>query len=361
MAPDVPPAPAHADRRLVLVAGTGRSGTSTLTGVLRRFGLHIPQPEVGSDATNPRGFGEPQWVVDFHDELLRRVHIQVSDARPVAWVRTADLAGLPEAQQRLGAWLGEQFAQGDMLLVKDPRLSWFLPLWTAAAARHGVEPSFVTMLRPPPEVVGSKRTYYNARLQDGQGVAAWMNMMLGTEWATRGARRVLVRYQDLLEDWEQLVSSIGRELDLPPLARIEQRTREEVGSFVDPGLRRISLTWEDLDVPDRLVGLARDTWTALDRLATNPNSPEPLTRLDDVREEYESYYLESEVVTQSTLIAARQEAHRRGVAESPISGRTALVALVVSAARRLPPWVRRLVPASLRARARGQLGGRRVG
>ena len=39
----------------------------------------------------------------------------------------------------------------------------------------------------------------------------------------------------------------------------------------------------------------------------------------------------------------------------------ALVALAMSGARRLPHWVRRLVPASFRARVRAQLGGRRVG
>ena len=362
MAPQVPSSAPHVTtrRRLVLVAGTGRSGTSTLVGVLRRLGLHVPQPEVGSDPTNPRGFGEPQWVVDFHDELLRRAHVQVSDARPLAWQRTADLAALPEAQQRLGSWLGDQFDQADGLVVKDPRLAWFLPLWTAAARAQGVEPAFLTMLRPPPEVVGSKRTYYNARLQDGQGVAAWLNMMLGTERATRGSRRVLVRYHDLLQGWEQVVTSIGKELDLAPLAEIDQRTREEVGSFVDPGLRRISLTWDDLDLPERLATLARGSWASLDELASADHDRAQLANLDHFRELYESYYLESEVVTQSTLIAARQEAHRRGL-ETPISGRTALVALVTSGARRLPHWMRRLVPAPLRARVRAQLGGRRVG
>jgi hypothetical protein len=363
MAPEPPlsAASATADRRLVLVAGTGRSGTSTLAGVLRRLGLHVPQPEVGSDSTNPRGFGEPQWVVDFHDELLHQAHVKVSDARPAAWERTAELAALPEAQHRLDAWLESQFDQAAVVLVKDPRLSWFLPLWTASARRQGVEPSFITMLRPPPEVVGSKRTYYNALLQDGQGIAAWLNMMLGTERATRGSSRALVRYHDLLAGWEQVVRGIGKELDLDPLSDIDQHAREEIGGFVDPGLRRISLTFDDLDLPERLATMAKLAWTSLDELASNPDATEALANLDELRERYEAYYLESEVVTQSTLIAAREEAHRRGVAESPISGRAALVALAVSASRRLPRWVLRLVPSALRARARAQLGGRRVG
>ena len=70
-------------RSLVLVAGSGRSGTSLFTGILQRLGFLVPQPEVPADETNPRGFAESQWVVDFHTKLLREARVQVADARPV--------------------------------------------------------------------------------------------------------------------------------------------------------------------------------------------------------------------------------------------------------------------------------------
>jgi len=74
------------ERELILVVGVGRSGTSLLTGILGQLGVHIPQPEVKADDTNPRGFGEPRWVVDFHTRLLREQRITVNDSRPQAWV-----------------------------------------------------------------------------------------------------------------------------------------------------------------------------------------------------------------------------------------------------------------------------------
>ena len=43
-----------------------------MSGTLQTLGIHVPQPEVKADDTNPKGFGEPQWVVDLHDELLKR-------------------------------------------------------------------------------------------------------------------------------------------------------------------------------------------------------------------------------------------------------------------------------------------------
>ena len=72
-------------RKVLFVAGAGRSGTSTMAGLMRIMGLHVPQPEVTADETNPKGFGEPRWVVDQHDRLLKEALVQVSDSRPEAW------------------------------------------------------------------------------------------------------------------------------------------------------------------------------------------------------------------------------------------------------------------------------------
>ena len=44
---------APAKRRVVFVVGSGRSGTSTMSGTLQTLGMHVPQPEVSADETNP--------------------------------------------------------------------------------------------------------------------------------------------------------------------------------------------------------------------------------------------------------------------------------------------------------------------
>ena len=35
--------------------------------------------------SDPHGFSETQWVVDFHNSLPRSVDVQTSDPRPIAW------------------------------------------------------------------------------------------------------------------------------------------------------------------------------------------------------------------------------------------------------------------------------------
>ena len=223
-------------RTVLFVAGAGRSGTSTLAGIVSKLGMHVPLPEVPPDDSNPRGFSEPQWVVDVHDEWLREALVQVSDSRPAAWFDTGRICSREPARIRVSDWLEPHFAEHPELVVKDPRLSWFLGLWRVAAIRTGATPVFATMLRPPAEVVGSKQKYYANKLGSAHLAASWVNMLLHTERATRPAEgdggaaqaRVFVRYEDLLTDWVKTTTALGHALDLQTIIHTRSDQIREV-------------------------------------------------------------------------------------------------------------------------------------
>ena len=272
-----------AGRRIVFVVGSGRSGTSTLSGSLQALGMHVPQPEVDADETNPKGFGEPQWVVDFHDELLRRANVAVSDARPSAWFEAGKLNNVEPVRRRLQEWMEQQFVEGGPeLVVKDPRLAWFMGLWRGAALRCDAQPGYVTMLRPVTEVVGSKQRYYDARFGEVNRTAAWVNMMLHCERATRGFDRAFVRYHDLLDDWTVPVFGLGQRFDLDAVKSAAANDIRKVHAYIDPSLRRVRLTWDDLDVPRRLragdLGGARPAPRRRRRHPRGPDDARPAAR-----------------------------------------------------------------------------------
>ena len=107
-------------KRVVIVAGAGRSGTSTVAGSLSMLGLHLPQPEVPADETNPRGFYESQWVVDFHKELLNRTPVvRTLDARPEALDLAASVPTDDDAE-RGRAWLSVQLAEHPQVAGQGP-------------------------------------------------------------------------------------------------------------------------------------------------------------------------------------------------------------------------------------------------
>lgn len=298
---------------VLFVAGAGRSGTSTLAVLLQLLGMHVPQPEVAPDESNPKGFGEPQWAVDFHGRLLAEATVAVADARPAAWEHAAAAAARPDVRRQAGDWLADQLAGHRDLVVKDPRLSWFLDLWRETAQDAGARPVFVTMLRPPAEVIGSRLRYYHSRLGTAHLAASWVNVLLHTELATRaaGERRVFVRYADLLADWGTVTSSVAERLGLRPVLAASAEQRAECDRFVDPSLRRVSLDLGELELPARLHDLTRDTWDQLNLLAEpGGDTVQVRDRLDGLRDAYVTLYEESEAITKSTVVAATASRRR---------------------------------------------------
>jgi hypothetical protein len=333
------------ERQLVLVVGVGRSGTSLLSGILGQLGFHIPQPEVKADDTNPRGFGEPRWAVDFHTRLLRERRVTVNDARPAAWTSTHAAAGDAKVHGELSRWLEGQFREAQSLVVKDPRTVWFLPLWTRSAAELGVPTSFVTMLRHPAEIVMSARKSYGPGLTTAGRSCAWINVILQTELATRGARRAFVRYEDLLADWTPEIRRVGTLLGSPELAGVQPGDHPEVDRFVDPALHRSRVGWDELDVPARVRDLAEDVWAEVQGLVRpEGDGAEAATRLDAARAAYAALYAEAESIAQSSVMAAKA---RRGGAKSA-SAPAGPPSLRVRIARRIPVRYRRRLRRALR-------------
>ncbi|GAA2131518.1 sulfotransferase family protein [Nocardioides bigeumensis] len=354
-----PPDPATYPRTVLLVAGAGRSGTSTLAVLLQILGMHVPQPEVAADASNPKGFGEPRWAVDHHDRLLARAGVAVGDARPQAWFDTGQLAASDEERATVASWLEGHLADHPELVVKDPRLSWFLGLWRVAAERAQARPVVATMLRPPAEVAGSRAKYYNNKLGAAHLVASWVNMLLHTELATRDTDRAFVRYADLLDDWVRTTQHVGRTLDLRHVLDARSEQVRDGHRFIDPSLRRITVTLDELDLPARLREITEESWRELDALVEPAgDNAERRATLDQLLAAYVDLYAESEAISRSTVVAATARAgggvpggtvDRGG---SPSLGETSLV-------DRVPHGLRAAIPPALRRGLRKALGKQR--
>jgi hypothetical protein len=322
-------------RSVVLVAGSGRSGTSLFAGIMQRLGYAVPGPEVPADETNPRGFAESQWVVDFHTRLLKRTGVTVADARPSAWAITARACLDATVIAELRGWLETQLALADHLIVKDPRISWFAPLWRRCADELGVPPRFVTMLRHPAEVIDSKQRWYGGRQGEISRAAGWLNQTLFTERATRDVPRVFVRYDDLLADWTREVTRAGEVLDLELVRCASPGAMRSVHEFVDRDLKRSRGDWDHLSLPEPLRVLAEETWQAM---TGDRSFPE----LDAVRASYADLYGEAEALAHSSIAAARH-------AHPPANGRVPPAAAWLI--RRVPVQHKRRVPVAWRRRA----------
>ena len=345
-------------RQLLLVAGSGRSGTSLMSSIVGNLGFHVPRPWVPTDNSNPRGFGEPQWVVNKHTQLLRQANVHASDARPDAWAETARLCLDEQVSAEVRRWLQKHFSSHDQVLIKDPRLLWFLPLWNRVGNELDANVGVITMLRHPAEVVSSKLYWYpNMRQGDANRVAGWLNTMLYTERATRDYQRVFVRFEDLLEDWTQQVAHLSKEFDIPSLVNARARDQASANELVDHSVRRPPVSWEGLDVSDGLSRFAEEVWEDLLALS-DPGHEAPdetMASLDKYREQYASFYRHAESVAQSTTLAATRPLVQRaqnqpagasaGLSGTPLKS---LLNLLLSRRQMVPTQIRELAPTSLK-------------
>ncbi|GAA1099235.1 hypothetical protein GCM10009668_16080 [Nocardioides dubius] len=250
-----------------------------MAGALSHAGYVTPGALRGNE-TNPKGFFEPRWVVQLHKELLKRSGMLALDPDPEGLAIVAERALRDGLRDEVRSWLEARFEESPQLVLKDPRLIWFLDLWTGAARDLGVEPGSVVMLRHPAEVTASRSAYYDAR--DVAAVAGWINVATLTEQVTRSARTV-VHYPDLLADWRVQFERIGADLGARFEPAIDQRPHP-VDELIDPALRRMSPDWEQVAAPRWLRDLAERTYQALLR-ESNGEQVDP-AEFDALRTEY---------------------------------------------------------------------------
>jgi hypothetical protein len=297
-------------RQMLVVAGSGRSGTSLFTGLTGRLGVHIPKPEVSANRSNPRGFGEPRWLVDYHNDLLALVDVVVEDGRPEAWDLTDRLVADEQALSPLVEWYESQFAENERIVVKDPRLAWFFELHRAAGRHVGADVRVATMLRHPAEVMRSREIAYGTRTSNTTRVIGWMTMMLGIESRTRDLPRATVRYDDLLTDWRTSMTGADATIGLDLFVRASEEQVADAGDLVDPTLHRSTAGWDELELPPRVLDLATRVYDAYGTLVgTGPaEQVGSRTGLDDLWAELTAYYDECfDVARTRTGAFARRE------------------------------------------------------
>lgn len=317
----MPPEPASAPDehavKLVVVTGSGRSGTSTVAGALKMLGSYVPQPEISPNDANPRGYFEPKWAVAYHKKVLAEAGVRTLDGRPVATDLMRPVTGREDLLRELRDWFSTQM-QGSQVVVKDPRIVWLRDMWSSVASDLGANTVWLTMLRHPAEVVGSRDRHYLAAADDVRrlaretaNLAGWVNVGLANERSSRGDRRAFVHYSDLIGDWRSTMSALSDRLGLTYDVGLTDGRHHQVDDFIDVGLRRVQVTLDDLDVPATLRRIAERVWTGLDALSRDPDDAEAARTLDLMRTEYDQLFVHSTALVQDVTDFAVLETRRQ--------------------------------------------------
>lgn len=310
------PVTGQQQRQLLLVAGSGRSGTSLFTGLTGHLGFYVPKPEVSWNKSNPRGFSEPRWAVDFHNRVLKQANVTVEDGRPEAWEATEEIGRRPEIVAELTAWLEQQFAESDRIVVKDPRVGWFFDLYRQVAGDIGADLRVATMLRDPAEVLRSREVAYGTRTSNSTRATGWINMMLGIERRTRDLPRATLFYPDLLTDWRAAFAAADQGLGLDLIGKATPEQLKAADDLVDPSLRRSLTDWDEMGLHRNIRALTAKVYDAYGRLVgVAPADQGPIrAELDALYEEFKDLYDEAYEVARNRMGATIRREKRQTAA-----------------------------------------------
>ena len=220
-------------RVAILVAGMHRSGTSVLARVLSALGCDAPKTLMAADAHNPTGYWESTKIAALNDEILVSAGSSWN-----SWERfNQDWYSSPvvgDFRERALAALDDEFADSPLFVLKDPRICRLTAFWLDAINNFGAVPHVVVPLRNPLEVADSL-TVRDA-IDRSVGMLMWLRNVLDAEFDSRGCPRAFLHYQDLLENWQETMAGVGRDLGIA-WPRRSATTTLEIDDYLSPALR----------------------------------------------------------------------------------------------------------------------------
>jgi hypothetical protein len=274
-------------RTCIVVLGMHRSGTSALTRVLSILGAALPRHLMSPGPDNETGHWESQKLVDFHDEVLSELDSAWHDWAALD-VSKLTVQRREQIKTRMAEIINDEYGSASLMVVKDPRICRFAPLFLEALTDAGIIPECVLVFRNPLEVAQS------LACRDGMPPAEasllWLRHVLDAEAATRGNRGAVLFYSDLLKDWRgelrhvRLGAGFKRGCVWPnsPPDAVEQ-----IDGFLNSALRHHALSEADIISDPVTSGWIADIHDALRQLRRNPAPSEALATFDRVRCEFD--------------------------------------------------------------------------
>ena len=220
-------------RVAILVAGMHRSGTSALTRLLIGLGCDAPKTLMPADDYNTKGYWESSEIAALNDDILHSAGSSWDSWEHFGtyWYASPVADGFRARAQTV---LAKEFADSALFVLKDPRICRLMPFWLAALEDFGTTPQVVLPLRNPLEVAAS--LHQRDAIEPPFGLLMWLRNALDAEAESRQCNRAFLRYEELLADWPETATKIGRDLGIA-WPRQSAAAALEVDADLAPALR----------------------------------------------------------------------------------------------------------------------------
>lgn len=273
-----------ARRTCIMVLGMHRSGTSALTRAISLLGAELPKDLLGANPTNPTGHWEPLKLIELHDQMLAEAGSRWDD-----W-RSFDLGDLSKARAQfyrveIARLIDEEYSDASLLVLKEPRISRFVPLYASIFKSMKIDLQYVLASRNPLAVVASlgKRD----RSTSGFGALLWLRHELEAERSTRGAPRVFVSYEAMMRSWRPTLDKITAALSVAWPRAVEEAA-SEIDAYISSDHQHHTASDGALFADERIAHWIKDAYAAFTALRKDANDAAAMTTLDRVKAEFDA-------------------------------------------------------------------------
>lgn len=296
----------------ILVLGMHRSGTSALTRVLNLLGCALPEELLGNGGGNANGHWESRDAVTLNDEILDSAGTNWQDWGTINadWHSAAIKADMVD---RAAGVLADHADLGGLFVLKDPRICRLTDVWFEAADNEGIDLHCVITLRNPAEVATSLET--RDLMQPKYAHLLWLRYVLDAEHFTRGRKRVFCSYDQLIDNWQNVVGKIREGLALS-LPRNSQAVHAQIEQFLSPRHRHHNEEARQITDNPGLSRWLRRTFAILLNWSEHQENAADYDELDTIRGELDNAH--------PAFAALLLDAGITGGAESGIQLRTLL-------------------------------------
>lgn len=217
-------------RKCVIIAGMHRSGTSAMSAVLKDIGL-FNNGILCESPDNPKGFFEWQKGVSINEQILKAVKSSWDDENPLA-PDTFNRNRIKKYKNKISRAIREDFPDQNYFVIKDPRISLLIPLYTESLTELGIEPLFIIMERNEEEIYLSLHKRNKFSRQKSQALCKKYKNSI--RQYVSYYQNATIQFNDLVQSPVETVQGVVNSLKLP--CDINEK-KSVILDSVDPGLK----------------------------------------------------------------------------------------------------------------------------
>ena len=237
---------AETSKRLILVLGMHRSGTSVAS-----RGIHALGADLGDNLMKPvannneKGFWEDLDFNRMNERILAKAASGWHFLQPI---KTDLFQGAEFAAERIEAaqLLVQKLKKASVFAIKDPRTAVLLPFWQCVISDLGIQPSYLITLRNPLETAESLRK------RDGfdhqKSLVLWLKHAHAAIKETEEAKRIFVSYDRLMISPRKELERIADGLNLTMPSENSSEFKDYVSDYLDDKLREYGWIIDGFDL-----------------------------------------------------------------------------------------------------------------